>query len=250
VAGKNFKEKYLGRFRISEKVLDKHSNMYSIHNKPLEPGDEPAPMRYWMRVGSTAQGFHHSTLFNADGPRHASHGCYRLSKASAKWLFAWTPVGTPVYVVDSIRDSRFAWLAGSHGPGKGTEEDASARGSHARATAARPKPARARVAATAARPRPRVASQRPTRNGVTAARPKAAPRQAAQAPARKAKTAGWRGSPVQQVEAATVPPRKPAARPKPKPAPPAARPANSASAAGAAAPLAPLQALLARVRDR
>ncbi|MBI3944673.1 MAG: L,D-transpeptidase [Armatimonadetes bacterium] len=111
--GKVLKPRHLGTFRISEKLVDKRSNMYNKHGKPIQPGEEGARMPYWMRLGGTAQGFHQSSLFNSEGPRHRSNGCYRLSRETAKWLFSWAPKGTPVYVVSDVCVSKFAWLGNS-----------------------------------------------------------------------------------------------------------------------------------------
>jgi len=105
-----FKKKYLGTFRVSEKAVEKRSNLYNRHGNPIRNGEEGARMQYWMRLGNTAQGFHYSSLFTANGSRRRSRGCYRLSKADAVWLFGWTPMGTPVQVVWSVRQSRFAYL--------------------------------------------------------------------------------------------------------------------------------------------
>lgn len=109
--GRVFKKKYLGTFPVSEKVVEKRSNMYNRHGNPIRNGEAGARMPYWMRLGRTAQGFHYSSLFSATGSRRRSRGCYRLSKSDAVWLFRWAPVGTPVHVVWSVRKSRFAWLA-------------------------------------------------------------------------------------------------------------------------------------------
>lgn len=112
--GQFMKGKYLGTFSISEKMPLHRSNMYNVHARPIQAGQDGAPMRYWMRIGGTAQGFHLSPLFRADGSRHRSHGCYRLSAAGARWLYGWAPVGTPVYVITSVcHASRFAYLGGS-----------------------------------------------------------------------------------------------------------------------------------------
>lgn len=92
-----------GRYSISEKILrGKRSNLWDVHNRPLKKGGEGAPMPYWMRLGSTGQGFHRSSLWSASG-RPASHGCLRLSRSGARWLFQWAPKGTPVYVVQSAK---------------------------------------------------------------------------------------------------------------------------------------------------
>ena len=105
-----FKMKYLGTLRGTEKLIEKRSNLYNRHGQPIRNGEEGARMPYWMRLGHTAQGFHYSSLFSATGPRRRSRGCYRLSKADAIWLFNWTPIGTPVHVVWSVKQSRFAYL--------------------------------------------------------------------------------------------------------------------------------------------
>lgn len=61
-----------------------------------------------MGRGGTAQGFHLSTLWAANGSRHISGGCYRLSQPDATWLFGWAPIGTPVHVYRSVCDSPYA----------------------------------------------------------------------------------------------------------------------------------------------
>lgn len=111
-----FADKDIGSFPISEKVVDKRSNLYNVHGKPLQPGEDAALMRYWMRLGYSAQGFHQSPLFERWGPPHRSHGCYRLSRRNAIWLFDWAPVGTEVYVVPDIHHSRFAYLLDQAAP--------------------------------------------------------------------------------------------------------------------------------------
>jgi lipoprotein-anchoring transpeptidase ErfK/SrfK len=54
-----------------------------------------APMKYFQRFGSSAEGFH---VGNISKP-FASHGCVRLSTASAKWLWSWAKSGTPVNII-------------------------------------------------------------------------------------------------------------------------------------------------------
>lgn len=109
--GKVLLQRHLGVFRVSEKIVDKRSNMYNTDGEPIQPGQEGARMRYWMRFGWTAQGFHQSGMFQESGPRHRSNGCYRLSRASAEWLFHWTPVGTPIFVVNRVKETpRWAFL--------------------------------------------------------------------------------------------------------------------------------------------
>jgi len=139
---KEFVWKDIGTFRITEKIIDKRSNLYNTDGDPIRPGEKGAQMRYWMRMGWTAQGFHQSALFSPELPRRRSHGCYRLSKSSAEWLFNWTPVGTPVHVVRRLKDSRFAGLA------KQQPITMAQRGSGANATPRTPaKPAQAAAAA-------------------------------------------------------------------------------------------------------
>lgn len=109
--GIRFKERYLGTFRISQKLLAHRSSMYNEHVKPRQPGELGAMMRYWMRLGSSAQGLHFSPAWSPDGDRHRSMGCYRLSRADAEFLFEWAPIGTPIHVVRHVCDSRWASLA-------------------------------------------------------------------------------------------------------------------------------------------
>lgn len=88
-----------GRYRISQKVRNGYrSNLVDIHNKPLRKGGLGAPMDYWMRLGGTGMGFHRSSLWRPNG-RWGSHGCLRMSRAGARWLHDWTPMGTQVTVV-------------------------------------------------------------------------------------------------------------------------------------------------------
>ncbi len=103
-----------GNFKITEKVVDKRSNLYGWivdsngdvingdadtrkHKAP--PGGEfvLAPMPYWMRLTSTGIGMHAGHI-----PRPgeaASHGCIRLPEDFAPLLFDRVKVGTPVRIV-------------------------------------------------------------------------------------------------------------------------------------------------------
>ncbi|NNC90587.1 MAG: L,D-transpeptidase [Akkermansiaceae bacterium] len=101
-----------GNYRITEKIVDKHSNRYGwIENEYGEtidhdasPGDRvppgaryvPAPMPYWMRLTSYGIGMHAGTIPRPGAP--ASHGCIRLPKPFAPQLFEAVRVGTPVTV--------------------------------------------------------------------------------------------------------------------------------------------------------
>lgn len=108
--GIRFRGRYLGTFRISQKLLAHRSSMYNEHVQPRQPGQLGAMMRYWMRLGDTAQGLHFSPAWSPDGDRHRSMGCYRLSRADARFLFGWAPIGTPVHVVRDVCDSKWASL--------------------------------------------------------------------------------------------------------------------------------------------
>jgi hypothetical protein len=88
-----------GEYKITQKQEKGYrSNLVDIHNKPLKPGGLGAPMDYWMRLGGTGMGFHRSSLWRPNG-RWGSHGCLRMSRAGANWLYHWTPMRTPVTVV-------------------------------------------------------------------------------------------------------------------------------------------------------
>jgi hypothetical protein len=78
-----------GRFSILEKDVDHESNLYTL------PSGEPFPMDFGLR-------------FNGPYWIHAgplpgwpdSHGCIRLMREDARWLFEWSRVGTPTLVTD------------------------------------------------------------------------------------------------------------------------------------------------------
>lgn len=101
-----------GTYRITEKIVDKHSNRYgwiedefgNVTNgdaKPstkVPPGERyvPAPMPYWMRLTSYGIGMH-AGIIPKPGET-ASHGCIRLPKELAPVLFESVSVGTPVTI--------------------------------------------------------------------------------------------------------------------------------------------------------
>ncbi len=88
-----------GSYRISQKVRSGYrSNLVDIHNQPMRKGSLGAPMDFWMRIGSTGMGFHRSSMWRPSG-RWGSHGCLRMSRAGARWLFGWAGIGTPVRIV-------------------------------------------------------------------------------------------------------------------------------------------------------
>jgi lipoprotein-anchoring transpeptidase ErfK/SrfK len=102
-----------GSYRITEKIVDKHSNKYGwIENEfgevtdddaspgdPLQPGEvyKPAPMPYWMRLTDYGVGMHVGNIPRPGEP--ASHGCIRMPKDFVPTLFDMVKVGTPVKIV-------------------------------------------------------------------------------------------------------------------------------------------------------
>ncbi|MEI6534020.1 MAG: L,D-transpeptidase [Verrucomicrobiaceae bacterium] len=75
-----------GSFAIKEKIqTGKISNLYQRH------------MPFWMRIGETEFGIHEGEL-----PGYpASHGCIRVPRESAQFIFDHVSVGTQVEVVNS-----------------------------------------------------------------------------------------------------------------------------------------------------
>jgi lipoprotein-anchoring transpeptidase ErfK/SrfK len=83
-----------GSYKITEKIVDKHSNRYgwfedeygnvtdgdAKYNDKVPPGMVyvPAPMPYWMRLTSYGIGMHGGLIPEPGKP--ASHGCIRLPK--------------------------------------------------------------------------------------------------------------------------------------------------------------------------
>lgn len=102
-----------GSYRITEKIVDKHSNKYGwIENEfgevtdddaspgdRLQPGEvyKPAPMPYWMRLTDYGIGMHVGNIPRPGEP--ASHGCIRMPKEFVPTLFDMVKVGTPVKIV-------------------------------------------------------------------------------------------------------------------------------------------------------
>ncbi len=103
-----------GTFSITEKIVDKRSNLYGkIYDKNgiLVNGDadtrkhSPPPggkyvgaaMPYWMRLTSYGIGMHVGPIPNPGQP--ASHGCIRMPRQMAKILFENVEIGTPVKIV-------------------------------------------------------------------------------------------------------------------------------------------------------
>ncbi len=101
-----------GSYKITEKIVDKHSNRYGwIENEygevtdddaspgdPLQPGERymPAPMPYWMRLTSYGIGMHVGNIPQPGEP--ASHGCIRMPKEFVPVLFNKVDIGTPVRI--------------------------------------------------------------------------------------------------------------------------------------------------------
>jgi hypothetical protein len=101
-----------GSYRITEKIVDKHSNKYGwIENEfgevtdddaspgdRLQPGERymPAPMPYWMRLTHYGIGMHVGNIPRPGEP--ASHGCIRMPKDFVPTLFEMVKIGTPVKI--------------------------------------------------------------------------------------------------------------------------------------------------------
>ncbi len=102
-----------GSFRITEKVVDKHSNLWgtivnaegTTVNRDARNGRDAvppggrfvgSPMPYWMRIHG-AIGMHAGPIPWPGSP--ASHGCIRLPREMAEILFGVSVIGTPVKVV-------------------------------------------------------------------------------------------------------------------------------------------------------
>lgn len=101
-----------GRYSITEKIVDKHSNRYgwieddlgnvtdgdAKPSDPVPPGQKyvAAPMPYWMRITNYGIGMHGGIIPNPGEP--ASHGCIRLPHEFVPTLFDSVRVGTPVRI--------------------------------------------------------------------------------------------------------------------------------------------------------
>ena len=104
-----------GNFTITEKIEDKHSNIYgwmedeagNVTDGDAKAGDKvpkgmvyvPAPMPCWMRLTSYGVGMHGGLIPEPGEP--ASHGCIRMPKAFVATLFDVVNVGTPVTITNS-----------------------------------------------------------------------------------------------------------------------------------------------------
>ncbi|MGJ8634984.1 MAG: L,D-transpeptidase [Luteolibacter sp.] len=101
-----------GSYRVTEKIVDKHSNLYGwienefgeVINSDASPGDyvppgavyKPAPMPYWMRLTDYGIGMHVGNIPQPGEP--ASHGCIRMPEDFVPTLFSKVKVGTPVKI--------------------------------------------------------------------------------------------------------------------------------------------------------
>ncbi len=104
-----------GSYQITEKIEDKHSNIYgwfedefgnvtdgdAMAGQKVPPGMVyvPAPMPNWMRLTSYGVGMHGGLIPEPGQP--ASHGCIRLPKEFAPVLFESVNVGTPVTITNA-----------------------------------------------------------------------------------------------------------------------------------------------------
>jgi len=103
-----------GSYRITEKVVDKYSNLFgsivdASGNVVVSPADvrkhkpppggrfEGAPMPYWMRLTSSGIGLHAGPIPQPGAP--ASHGCIRLPHGMAVRLYNRVQIGTPVEII-------------------------------------------------------------------------------------------------------------------------------------------------------
>jgi lipoprotein-anchoring transpeptidase ErfK/SrfK len=103
-----------GKYKVTEKIIDKHSSKYgwiedmngnmvngdAQVTTPVPPGCRyvPAPMPYWHRITNYGIGLH-AGIIPKPGET-ASHGCIRLPKDLAPVLFEVTEVGTPVTITN------------------------------------------------------------------------------------------------------------------------------------------------------
>jgi L,D-transpeptidase catalytic domain len=101
-----------GTYKITEKIVDKRSNLYgwiedaygNVTNGDATPRDKvpkgmvyvPAPMPYWMRLTSRGVGMHGGVIPMPGEP--ASHGCIRIPKDFVPTLFDAVEVGTTVVI--------------------------------------------------------------------------------------------------------------------------------------------------------
>ncbi len=104
-----------GTYPITEKIADKHSNIYgwmedeegNVTNGDAKSSDPvpkgmryvAAPMPYWMRLTSYGIGMHGGIIPQPGEP--ASHGCIRMPKAVVPRIFDVVSVGTPVVITNA-----------------------------------------------------------------------------------------------------------------------------------------------------
>jgi lipoprotein-anchoring transpeptidase ErfK/SrfK len=104
-----------GSYSITEKIEDKHSNIYgwmedeagNVTDGDAKAGEKvpkgmvyvPAPMPYWMRLTSYGVGMHGGLIPEPGEP--ASHGCIRMPKEFVATVFDAVNVGTPVTITNS-----------------------------------------------------------------------------------------------------------------------------------------------------
>ena len=121
-----------GSYTITEKIADKHSNIYGWFEDEfgnVTDGDAkasqkvpegmvyvPAPMPYWMRLTSYGVGMHGGIIPEPGQP--ASHGCIRLPKDFVPVLFDSVDVGTPVTITNEPSDQ--GPMREAHPPGEMT----------------------------------------------------------------------------------------------------------------------------------
>lgn len=94
-SGKHGHETPEGEFTILPKKRYHKSNLWPQPNGAAE-------MPYMLRLTNTGIAMHLGYVPNGA----ASHGCIRLKKGFAQKMFAWTKVGTPVYVEGDARHYR------------------------------------------------------------------------------------------------------------------------------------------------
>ncbi len=108
--GKAGKRTPAGNFKITNKIVNKRSNIFGTlykNGKRVHGGDRRkyhgsydryvgAALPYWMRVTSDGIGMHYSSHVH----RHpGSNGCIRMPKDPVRTIFAKTRVGTPVQII-------------------------------------------------------------------------------------------------------------------------------------------------------
>jgi len=118
--GKEGRRTAPGSYKITEKIVDKHSNRYgwvedefgNVVNGDATPGSRvgegesyvPAPMPFWMRLTNYGIGMHAGVIPKPG--ETASHGCIRLPKDFVPILFDSVVVGTPVTISNRPAEQR------------------------------------------------------------------------------------------------------------------------------------------------